>query len=46
MHTEGFTTRTLLINQIGLASTEDVVHEGEHDADDDHEASLGKRSCL
>jgi hypothetical protein len=44
MHTEGFTTRTLLINQIEIASTEDVVHEGQHDADADegHEACLGK----
>ena len=42
----GFTTRTLLINQIEVASTEDVVHEGQHDADDDDEACLGKRSCL
>ena len=31
--------REPLINQIVIASTEDVVHEGEHDADDDHEAS-------
>jgi hypothetical protein len=40
--------RTLLINKIEIASTEDVVHEGQHDADadDDHEACLGKRSCL
>ena len=43
MHTEASTTRTLLIE---IASTEDVVHEGQHDADDDHEACLGKRSCL
>ena len=26
--------REPLINQIVIASTEDVVHEGEHDADD------------
>ena len=45
LHTEGCTTRTMLINQSELASTEDVVHEGKHDADDDHKACLGKRSC-
>ena len=39
MHTEALTTRTLLIE---IASTEDVVHEGQHDAYDDHERASEK----